>query len=180
MAITRWSPISDLISLHNAMDRLFSESFPGTGRGRGDALSALGEGYLPIDVYQTDKEWVVQASVPGADPQSVEVTCEGDTMKITGEIKPPQHEVKSENYWLRENFYGKFSRQVTLPENAMCDQAKAEFRNGMLVLTVPKSQPAKAQTRKIPITSGAQAGTTSATTGQPAQTPHPAGASSKK
>jgi HSP20 family protein len=153
MALTRWTPISDLVSLHNAMDRLFSESLAGTGRSRTEALTTVGEGYLPLDVYQTDKEWVVRASLPGADPQSVEVTCDGNTIKIKGEIKWPEG-AKSENYWLRENFYGKFSRQITLPEEAMCDQSKAEFHDGMLVLTVPKSQPSKTQPKKIPVIAG--------------------------
>ena len=158
MAMTRWSPISDLISLHNAMDRLFSDSFP-LSRGRNESLTAVGEGYLPLDVYQTDKAWVVRAAVPGADPQTVEVTCDGNTIRIKGEIKWPEG-AKSEDYWVRENFYGKFSRQITLPEEAMCDQSKAEFRNGVLMLTVPKSQPQKTQAKKIPITTGAGATST--------------------
>lgn len=152
MSITRWSPLSDLVSLHNAMDRLFSENFP-VPRGRGETIAATGEGYLPLDVYQTDKEWVIRAAMPGADPQTVEVTVDGNSITIKGEIMLPEG-AKSENYWLRENFYGKFSRQITLPEDALGDQTKAEFRNGIVVLTVPKSQPSKAQPKKIPVTAG--------------------------
>lgn len=151
MALTRWSPITDLMALHNAMDRLFSESLASVGRGRTETLTASGEGYLPIDVYQTDKEWVVRAALPGADPQSVEVTGDGNTVRIKGEIKAPEG-VKSEDYWLRENFYGNFSRQVTLPEDARFDQSRAEFQNGTLVLTVPRAQPSKP--KKIPVTAG--------------------------
>jgi HSP20 family protein len=93
------------------MDRLFNESFtrPG-GRGRGDTVDTESEGYLPMDVYRTDSEWVVRAAVPGADPNSVEVTCEGNTVRISGEIQWPK-DVKSEDFWLRENFYGQFRRQ---------------------------------------------------------------------
>ncbi len=152
MALTRWSPINDLISLHNAMDRLFSETFAGT-RARTETFASVGEGFLPLDVYQTDKAWIVRASVPGVDPQAVEVTCEGNTIRIKGEIKWPEG-ARSEEYWLRENFYGKFSRQITLPEEALCDQSKAEFQNGMLVLTIPRAQPSKAQVKKIPVTAG--------------------------
>ncbi len=162
MAITRWSPVSDLISLHNAMDRLFGDSFVGSGRSRGDSLTTMGEGYVPLDIYQTDKEWVVRSAVPGADPQTVEVTCDGNTIKIKGEIKWPEG-AKSEDYWVRENFYGKFSRQITLPEEAQCDQSKAEFRNGMLVLTVPKSQPQKSHPKKIPVVAGTGTASTSST-----------------
>ena len=148
-SVIRWSPISDLMSLHTAMDRLFSDTF-GVGSGQSRTVGAVGEGYLPLDIYQTDKEWVIQAAVPGVDPSTVEVTFGGGQISIKGEIKPPA-DVKTENYWLRENFYGKFSRQVTLPDDALGDQARAQFTNGMLTLTVPKAQPAKPKAVKIPI-----------------------------
>jgi HSP20 family protein len=153
-SVIRWSPISDLMSLHSAMDRLFSESFGVPGQGR--TVGAVGEGYLPLDIYQTEKEWVVRAAVPGVDPSTVDVTFDGGQIKITGEIKPPA-EAKPENYWLRENFYGKFSRQLTLPEDALGDQARAQFVNGVLILTVPKAQPAKPKSVKIPISGGTAA-----------------------
>ncbi len=156
MAISRWSPVSDLVSLHNTMDRLFSESLAGRGRGRrqDDLFGVIGEGFLPLDVYQTDKEWVIRAGVPNVDPENVEVTCDGNTIRISGEIKPPADN-KSQDYWMRENYYGAFSREVTLPDETICEQSKAEFRNGMLVLTLPKAQPTKHQVKKIPVTAGA-------------------------
>lgn len=150
-SVIRWSPISDLMSLHSAMDRLFSDTFGLPGQTR--TVGAVGEGYLPLDVYQTDKEWVIRASVPGVDPSTVDVTFDGGQINIKGEIKPPA-DAKAENFWLRENFYGKFSRQVTLPEDALGDQAKAQFMNGVLTLTVPKARPAKPKSVKIPIGRG--------------------------
>jgi HSP20 family protein len=160
MAISRWSPVSDLVALHNTMDRLFSDSFAGRGRGRrqDDVIGVAGEGFLPLDVYQTEKEWVIRAGVPNVDPENVEVTCDGNTIRIVGEIKPPEDN-KSQDYWMRENYYGSFSREVTLPEETVCEQSKAEFRNGMLVLTLPKAQPTKHQVKKIPVTAG-EAGAT--------------------
>jgi HSP20 family protein len=154
MSMIRWSPITDLMSLHNAMDRLFGESFGYGGSNQSRSVAASGEGYLPLDIYQTDKEWVVRASVPGVDPQNVEVTFDGGLITIKGEIKAPEG-VKPETYWLRENFTGKFTRQIQLPEDALGDQAKASFHNGVLVLTVPKQQPAKPKSVKIPISQGA-------------------------
>ena len=150
-SVIRWTPLSDLMSLHNAMDRLFSDSFGVTGPSR--TVGAVGEGYLPLDIYQTDKEWVIRAAVPGVDPSTVDVTFDGGQINIKGEIKPPA-DARTENYWLRENFYGKFSRQVTLPEDALGDQARAQFMNGVLTLTVPKAQPAKPKSVKIPISGG--------------------------
>ena len=153
--VIRWSPISDLMSLHTAMDRLFGETFGLPGQSR--AVGAVGEGYLPLDVYQTDKEWVIRAALPGAEPSTVDVTFDGGQINIKGEITPPVG-AQPESYWLRENFYGKFSRQVTLPEDALGEQARAQFVNGMLILTVPKAQPAKPKSVKIPISGGTASG----------------------
>ena len=147
-SVIRWSPISDLMSLHSAMDRLFGDTFGLPGQSR--TVGAVGEGYLPLDVYQTDNEWVIRGAVPGVDPGAVEVTVDGGQINIKGEIKPPA-DAQPENYWLRENFYGKFSRQVTLPEDALGEQAKAQFVNGVLILTLPKAEPAKPKSVKIPI-----------------------------
>jgi len=147
-SVIRWSPISDLMSLHSAMDRLFGDTFGLPGQSR--TVGAVGEGYLSMDVYQTDNEWVIRAAVPGVDPGAVEVTVDGGQINIKGEIKPPA-DAQPENYWLRENFYGKFSRQVTLPEDALGEQAKAQFVNGVLILTLPKAEPAKPKSVKIPI-----------------------------
>lgn len=148
--LVRWSPLSDLMSLHSAMDRLFGDSF-GVGR----TVAAIGEGYLPLHVYQTDKEWIIRAAVPGVDPNAVEVTFDGGTITIKGEIKAPENS-HPENYWLRENFYGKFSRQVTLPEDAMGEQSRAQFQNGVLTISVPKAEPARAKSVKIPVTGQAK------------------------
>jgi HSP20 family protein len=153
MAISRWSPVSDLVSLHNTMDRLFGDSYTGRGRRQDDIFGVIGEGFLPLDVYQTEKEWVIRAGVPNVDPQQVEVTCDGNTIRIAGEIKPPEDN-ESQNYVMRENFYGAFSRELTLPDETLCEQAKAEFQNGMLVLTLPKAEPSKHQAKKIPVTAG--------------------------
>ncbi|HEY0493495.1 MAG TPA: Hsp20/alpha crystallin family protein [Candidatus Dormibacteraeota bacterium] len=148
-SVIRWSPVTDLMSLHSAMDRLFGDTF-GLGGGASRTVSAGGEGYLPLDVYQTDKEWVIRAAVPGIDPKAVEVTFDGGQITIKGEITPPPGS-RPENYWLRENFYGKFSRVLSLPEDAVGEQARAQFVNGMLELSVPRAQPARTRSVKIPV-----------------------------
>src|SRR5438445_11258953 len=153
--VIRWSPISDLMSLHSAMDRLFGDTFGVAGQSR--TVGAVGEGYLPLDVYQTDKEWVIRAAVPEVCASAVEVTFDAGQITIKVEIKPPA-DARPEQYWLRENFAGKFSRQVTLPEDAVGEQARAQFVNGMLILTVPRAQAAKPKSVKIPISGGSASG----------------------
>jgi HSP20 family protein len=180
MAISRWSPVSDLVALHNTMDRLFSDSYAGRGRGlrQDDIFGVIGEGFLPLDVYQTEKEWVIRAGVPNVDPEQVEVTCDGNTIRISGEIKAPEDN-ESQNYVMRENFYGAFSREVTLPDETVCEQSKAEFQNGMLVLTLPKAQPSKQQATKIPVTAGEGNGSKSASTGSQQQLESKGGSTSQ-
>jgi len=160
-SVIRWSPVTDLMSLHNAMDRLFGDTF-GLGSSQSRAVGAVGEGYLPLDVYQTGKEWVVRAAVPGIDPKNVEVTFDGGQITIRGEISLPEGS-HADDFWLRENFYGKFSRVLTLPEDAVGEQARAQFVNGMLVLTVPRAQAGKPKSVKIPVSSS------STNTPEPAQ-----------
>src|SRR2546425_10533705 len=96
--VIRWSPISDLMSLHSAMDRLFGDTFGVPGQSR--TVGAVGEGYLPLDVYQTDKEWGIRAAVPGADPSTADVTFDGGQINIKGAITPPAG-AQPESDWLR-------------------------------------------------------------------------------
>ncbi len=91
MNIIRWQPFSDMVTLRQAMDRLFEDSFVRPSR----LTAVFGEGSdLPIDMYQTDDNVVVKASVPGAKPEEVEVTITGDTLTIKGETKPKQIKIK--------------------------------------------------------------------------------------
>jgi HSP20 family protein len=90
---------------------------------------------------------------PGIDPSKVEVTFDGGQITFKGEISLPEG-TRAEDFWLRENFYGQFSRVLTLPEDAVGEQARAQFVNGMLVLTVPRAQAAKPRSVKIPVNAG--------------------------
>jgi HSP20 family protein len=85
------------------------------------------------------------------------VTFDGGQISIKGEIMPPEGS-HPEKYWLRENFYGKFSRLLSLPEDAVGEQSRAQFVNGMLVLTVPRAKPAKPKSVRIPVNGGGTAG----------------------
>ncbi len=88
-SLVRWSPLSDLMSLHSAMDRLFGDTF-GLGVTPGRTVAAVGEGYLPLDVYQTDREWIIRAAVPGGGPE-----CRGGDVRWRGrpaeEREDPDH-----------------------------------------------------------------------------------------
>lgn len=96
-----------------------------------------------VDVYQTDKDVVVETSLPGVDPEKIDVSVEEDTLSIKGSVEK-KVEVKKEDYYRKEIKTGSFSRVVTLPVPVVAEKAKAEFENGILRVTIPKAKPTKA------------------------------------
>jgi HSP20 family protein len=144
MAIDRWSPMRDFLTLRQAMDRLFDESVvPSRQTSASPAERAL---RLPIDAYSTENELVVTAPVPGAAPEDVEITIEGETLTIRGEIKPPLENVE---YIFNERAYGPFVRSLTLNVPVQAEKAEASFDNGLLTLTIPKAESVKPRTIKV-------------------------------
>jgi HSP20 family protein len=143
--MVRWEPGREMVSLREAMDRLFEESFLQPGMfGGGEKSAAL----LPLDVYETENEVVVKATVPGVKPEDIDVTLTGDVLSIRGEYKS-EEKTEKRNYLRQERRYGGFSRQLTLPVAVKSDQCKATFENGVLTLELPKAEAAKAKSIKV-------------------------------
>jgi HSP20 family protein len=145
--LVRLDPARDMMSLRDAMDRLFEESFLRPGFfGAGESMSAM----LPLDLYETENEVVVKAAIPGVKPEDIEVTVTGDLLSIKGEFKS-ESESKDEqrNYHRQERRYGSFSRQVTLPSGVNADACQADFENGVLTLKLPKAEEAKVKKVQI-------------------------------
>jgi HSP20 family protein len=143
--LVRWEPFRELISLREAMDRLFEESFV---RPWGGWLTSLGEGTLAVDIYETDEAVVVKAPIPGVKPEDLDISITGDTLTIRGETKS-EAEVKEDQYIRRECRYGSFCRSLSLPVPIVADKAVAEFENGVLTLTLPKAEEVKPKTIKV-------------------------------
>ena len=145
MAIERWQPFSELMSLRQAMDRLFEDSFVRPSR----ILTTLGETAAPaLDVYQTPNEVVVKAALPGLKPEDINIDITGDTLTIKGETKAEQ-EIKNEDYLYQERRYGTFSRSVVLPGGLQPDKAEATMEDGVLTLTIPKAEEIKPKAIKV-------------------------------
>ncbi len=144
--MTRWEPLREMVGLRDAMDRLFEESFvrpTWSTPGDGDRAYVY---RLPIDAYSTENELVIIASVPGVNPEEVEITIEGDTLMIKGEVPAPLGNV---NYIMQERGHGRFSRTLTLNVPVQADKAEAEFVNGILTLRVPKAEAVRPRTIKV-------------------------------
>ena len=143
MAITRWEPFREVATLRNAMDRLFYERFFQPLR----SFEGLNFG-VPMDVYEEADKYVVEATLPGLRAEDVDISLQGTTLTISGEI--PYVEPENRNYLLRERMGGRFSRSITLPVEVQSDSVEAIFHDGVLHLTLPKSpayQPKKITVR---------------------------------
>jgi HSP20 family protein len=144
MAIERWDPFREMISLRDAMNSLFQESFVRPG----GALAASGATALPLDVSETENEFVIKASLPGVKPEDVHITVHGDTLSIRGESKA-EDEKKGQNWLVRERRLGAFQRSVALHAPVNSDKAHAQYDHGVLTLTLPKAEEAKPRQIKI-------------------------------
>jgi len=137
--LIRWEPARDFMTLREAMDHLFDDAFT-------RPLSIRDGWSVPaIDMYQTDEELVVKASIPGYKAENVQISVTGDVLTLRGEVK--QEDEKKEKAWhIREQRWGSFERSVALPTQVVADKAKAEFENGILIVTLPKAEEVKPKT----------------------------------
>lgn len=143
-SIIKWEPLNDLVSLHDAMDRLFEGSFV-----RMSSFPSLTSMDVPaLDVYDTKDNVEVKVTVPGVKPEDLDITITGDVLTITGESRAEQ-KVEKGNYIRQERRYGAFQRSVQLPGSLIADKAEAKFEHGVLTLTIPKSEESKPKTIKV-------------------------------
>jgi HSP20 family protein len=147
MAIVRWEPFSNLLTAQRDFDRLFKEAFN----------PFVSEGDLstrtwapPVDIYENENDIVLKAELPGIEPKDVEVKVEDNTLYLKGERRF-EKEVKNESYHRVERSYGSFARSFSLPNSISTDKVKAEFKDGLLTLTLPKREEAKPRTVKIDV-----------------------------
>ena len=137
--LIRWEPAREMMSLRDAMDRLFDDAFT-------RPLSLRDGWSVPaIDMYQTDDEIVVKAALPGVKTDEVQINVTGEVLTLKGKVK--HDEEKQEKAWhIREQRFGSFERSVALPTDVVADKAKAEFENGILTVTLPKADEVKPRT----------------------------------
>ncbi|HLO27756.1 MAG TPA: Hsp20/alpha crystallin family protein [Anaerolineales bacterium] len=138
--LTRWEPVREMMTLREAMDRLFDDAFTRPINLRDGGLSAPA-----IDMYQTDDEVVVKAALPGFKADDVQINVTGEVLTIRGELKH-EEEKKDKAWHIREQRWGSFERSVTLPTDVVADKANADFANGILTITLPKAEEVKPKT----------------------------------
>jgi len=137
--LARWDPLRELARWQQQIGRLIAEQ-PEFGESVGWTPAA--------DVYEDDESYVIRFDLAGVDPKDVEIRFENGVLTIKGERKLEKEE-KKENYHRVERSYGAFSRAFTLPGSVDAEKTKAESKNGVLIVTVPKKSEAKPKTIQV-------------------------------
>jgi HSP20 family protein len=147
MAMSRWDPFRDLMSIQNELNRLFGRTYAGSEGSEGAGLTSAQ--WVPaIDVFETPEKIVMKLELAGIDPEDVDVSVEDSTLTVSGERRFSS-EVTEESYHRVERRYGRFARSIGLPQTANVDEVEAAFDKGVLTIEVPKMEEAKP--RKITV-----------------------------
>ena len=148
MAIVRWDPFRDLITIQDRMNRLFEQTL---ARTRGEDETVAPSAWSPsVDIYETADAIVLTAELPGLKREDIEIQLRDNTLTLKGERKF-EREVKDENYLRIERSYGSFQRAFSLLTVVQQDEIKAVFKDGVLEVTMPKAEEAKPRQVKVEV-----------------------------
>ena len=155
MALIKWEPkgreLSPFRSLREEVDRVFEDFFRGWPSPWRAGWPAVEREFVPnVSLKETDKEFVLTAEVPGISKDELDVAISEDSVTIKGERKE-EKEKREANYHCRESSYGAFERVIPLPSTVVADKAKAKLKDGVLSLTLPKSEVSKVKETKVKV-----------------------------
>jgi HSP20 family protein len=148
MALIRWEPAREINSLQSEMNRLFNTFFDTPTSGNANGLRRW---VPPMDLVETDEQFVLRADLPGLSEDDVSIELEDNVLTVSGERKA-EHEARKEGYYRVERAYGAFHRQLTLPEGVDPEAVEAAFDKGVLEVRIPK--PEQRKPRKVAIKAG--------------------------
>ncbi len=146
MVLRRWEPFRELRQMQENMDRMW-RSFGQEGGEAGNVENWA----IPLDVVQQGDNIIVKASVPGVNPEDIDVSIENDVLTIKGQTRE-EREHQEGNYLMRERRAGSFYRALRLPDTLDSDQAQCHYEHGVLSITFPRMESKKA--KRLQITSG--------------------------
>lgn len=135
--LIRFEPFGEMMSLRDAMNSLFEESFVNPVLTRGQNMA------MPLDVAETKDTFIVEATLPGVKPEDLDVTIQDNVLTITGETRREQKDGDQPNYHRVERSYGHFSRSISLPTQVDAAKISATLEHGVLHLDLPKVEAVK-------------------------------------
>ncbi len=134
--LTRWDPFQEMLNLRRTVDRLFDNVTPDHEWSQPTMWG------LAVDMVENKDDFILKASVPGINPDDLDISYSDDTLTIKGEIKE-ENQVKEDQYHLRERRFGAFMRSITLPTKIKGDAIEASYQNGVVTLRLPKAEEVK-------------------------------------
>ena len=146
MKLAKWDPFQEVDELMGRYSKPLDWPFRG-GRG----LMTRSSDWAPrVDISETDEKFIVKAEVPGIDRKDIKIHVEDHILSIQGENKQEKEE-EGEQFTRVERYYGTFNRSFSLPENVDEGKIDAEFKNGLLTLTIPKTESSKPKSIEVKI-----------------------------
>lgn len=136
MALLKWDPFKDLLTIQERMNRLFDETL---SKVKTSEQGIKGGGWSPpVDIYETEDHIVLKAELPGMDKKDMEVEVKDNILTLKGERRFEKKNVQEENYHMMERSYGSFQRVFTLPYAMDKNDIKAKYYNGVLEIALQK------------------------------------------
>ncbi|MBO8130695.1 MAG: Hsp20/alpha crystallin family protein [Candidatus Marinimicrobia bacterium] len=147
MAIVRWSPRRSLLDLYNEVNRIFDTFFSGIEEEEDTLVTNF---YPAVDIEEREKDYYVTVELPGVKKDDVKITIKDNMLTISGEKKSEKKE-KGKDYHRSERVYGKFQRTFRLPDMVETENVQAEYKDGILHITIPKKKEAMAKEIEIKV-----------------------------
>ena len=146
MALVRWDPFRNVVTLQDRINRLFEDAFP-RSRDIDDDVSMCA--WRPaVDIYETENGLVLKAELPGVKKENVSVEIKDNVLTLKGE-RAEDKEVDEENYYRRERCFGTFQRSFNLEQSIQSEKIKAKFKDGILEVEIPR--PDEEKPKKISV-----------------------------
>jgi len=137
--LIRRDPIREMLSWNRAMERMLGNLYDDGELGFGEPLNLR----MPLDVVESDDEFIVKADVAGINPEDIEITYTDNNLTIKGEVLDEREQEEEGRYHLRERRYGTFSRTISMPGSVDVNNIQAETENGVLKIHLPKKEEVK-------------------------------------
>lgn len=144
--IVRWNPIREMAAMQSAMDRIFEDTWR-------SVQPNFNGNFLALDVYDAPEHYTVTTAIAGLNPEDFEITYQDNTLTISVDLHEPQHP-DNVKVLMNERVYGKFTRSITLPQTVESDNIVADYQNGVLTLTLPKTPDAQPRQIRVRTNSG--------------------------
>lgn len=138
MPVVRWRPLDDFQNLRKDMDRRLNRFY----RSMAEDSEGVCECYPMVDIEETNDEFIIYAELPGVSKDDVKINLADDTLTLSGEIKEPENR-ENRKFHRVERSYGKFQRSFYVPVQIQGDKVKASFKDGILMVNMPKKEEVK-------------------------------------